>query len=68
MSGRCLGTYDPFTVIKLGVVGQFRNSILLSRAYNVSHGYVWAGPESREDIRVDFCAKPARLVPIRADG
>jgi hypothetical protein len=60
--GGCLTTYDPFTVIRLRRDRPPKPSVALSRKYNLSHGYVWAGPKPREDLRVDSCAKPTRLV------
>ena len=66
MLSACTSTYDPFTVFQLDGSGRFRRSASLSRSYNLSHGYVWAGPKSRDDIHVNVCTKPARLVANRA--
>lgn len=60
--GACLTTYDPFTVLRIRRDISPKPSVALSRNYNLAHGYVWAGPMPRTDIRVDSCANPARIV------
>lgn len=62
MSDRCLGTYDPFSVLRIRPNGAANYSPSLSRTYNLTHGYVWAGPHYREDIQVNVCSTPARVV------
>jgi hypothetical protein len=64
MSSMCVSSYDPYSVFKLsdGAKGRFQYSLALSKVYNLAHYAGWAGPDSREDIGVNICRKPARLV------
>lgn len=56
MMGECYSTYDPYSVYILPRAdGKARRSLALSKKYNLKHYYGWAGPEVREDIRVDLC-------------
>jgi hypothetical protein len=61
MDTKCLSTYDPQAVYRLSA-GKYVYDEALSKAYALAH-YVWAGPKSREDVAVDLCHKPLRLVP-----
>jgi len=61
MDTKCLSTYDPLAVYRLSD-GRYAYDAALSQAYDVAH-YVWAGPKSREDVAVDICHKPLKLVP-----
>ena len=63
--GKCLSTYDPYAVFKMGSAAKFEYSAALSKGYNLTHRYVWAGPDSREDVAVDECASPRKLVPAK---
>jgi hypothetical protein len=62
MSGKCTATYDPASVVQIGFDGKAVYSASLSREYNITHGYVWAGPKTREDIGVNICRRPARIM------
>ncbi len=61
MDAPCYATYDPLGVFKLAG-DKFVYDEALSKTYNLTHGYVWAGPKSREDIAVYTCGKTRRLV------
>ena len=63
MDNRCIATYDPQAVYRLSG-GQYVYDEALSKTYNLTHHYVWAGPHSREDVGVDVCSKGGpKLVP-----
>ena len=64
MASKCVSTYDPYAVFKLSdrAKGRFQYSLALSKKYNLAHYAGWAGPNAREDIGVNFCRKPARIV------
>ena len=66
MDTKCLSTYDPISVFRLaaGAQGRFVYDEGLSKAYNLAHHFVWAGPNAREDLAVDICLKAGpKLVP-----
>ncbi|HXQ44968.1 MAG TPA: hypothetical protein VN806_00020 [Caulobacteraceae bacterium] len=71
MDTKCLSTYDPIGVYRLSGA-QYVYDEGLSKTYNLTHRYVWAGPKSREDVAVDICRKAGpKLVPAPtgpADG
>jgi hypothetical protein len=52
--GNGLITYDPYNVYKLGGVSGTSASLSLplSRNYNLSHYYGWAGAQCSEDLAV----------------
>jgi hypothetical protein len=64
MDTKCLSTYDPISVFRLsaGAAGRFVYDEALSKAYNLSHRYVWAGPNAREDVAVDLCRKAGPIL------
>jgi hypothetical protein len=63
MDTRCIATYDPQAVFRLSG-GKYVYDEALSKTYNLTHRYVWAGPRSREDIGVNLCGRAgAKLVP-----
>jgi hypothetical protein len=64
MFKKCLATYDPYAVFKLtpGEGGRFEYQAAESKAYNIKHYGGWAGDKGREDIAVNTCAKPMRIV------
>jgi hypothetical protein len=65
MSARCLTTYDPYSVFELDTASdRFRYSLPMSRRYNLSHYAGWAGRDAREDIGVNICKKPSRIVRL----
>jgi hypothetical protein len=61
-TGVCATTYDPFSVVTTRADGALAYASTLSRKYNLSN-YLWAGARAREDIRVNTCAHPVRLMP-----
>jgi hypothetical protein len=61
MTSRCEGSYDPFLVLRVDRDGAVGYSAALSQSYNLTHGYVWRGPQAREDVRVNVCSRPARV-------
>ena len=68
MDNRCVATYDPTAVYRL-VGGRYVYDEALSKTYNLTHRYVWAGPHSREDVGVDVCRKAGpKLVPAPKTG
>src|SRR4051812_14945577 len=66
MANRCISTYDPYSVFKLGdlVKGRFQYSLALSKQYNLAHYAGWAGPVSSEKSFVNICRRPARIVRL----
>ncbi len=60
LAGRCVSSYDPFSIFTLGADGRFHYSLALSKAYNLNH-YIWAGPKSTEAISVDGRGATPRL-------
>jgi len=63
MDTKCLSTYDPMGVYRLSGA-QYVYDEGLSKTYNLTHRYVWAGPKAREDVAVDLCLKAGpKLVP-----
>lgn len=66
MGSKCVSTYDPYSVFKLSdpTKGRFQYSLALSEKYNLAHYAGWAGPNAREDIGVNICQKPARMVRL----
>jgi len=68
MDNRCIATYDPQAVYRLSG-GSYVYDEALSKTYNLTHRYVWAGPHSREDVGVDLCNKSGpKLVPAPKTG
>jgi hypothetical protein len=64
----CVTTYDPLAVYRQSGETYLYDEAL-SKAYNLSHRYVWAGPTSREDIGVDVCRKAGpRIVAKPGEG
>jgi len=57
-------TYDPYSVFTLSSSDKAvaKYSLSLSKAYNVRL-YVWAGPDSREDVLVQTQQGKRRLIP-----
>ena len=66
MGSKCVSTYDPYSVFKLSdpTKGRFQYSLALSEKYNLAYYAGWAGPNAREDIGVNICQKPARMVRL----
>jgi hypothetical protein len=63
MDTKCLETYDPRGVYRLNGA-QYVYDEALSKTYNLTHHYVWAGSGPREDLAVDICLKAGpKLVP-----
>jgi hypothetical protein len=63
MQTKCLESYDPMGVYRLSGA-QYVYDEALSKTYNLTHRYVWAGTGPRLDLAVDICLKGGpKLVP-----